>query len=309
MKNDPTRRAEPSESWQQRPAPVRRRPAPPRRGGAHAARLRRSTPGSSPCGARAAVSTRRRDAARAAPLRRRCSPSAAPRPRTAARKLAALRQLYRVLHEHGEVPREPRRPRPGARSAREAARASWRRRDLRAARPHPRDDAAGAPRPRAVRARLRVRPARGGARRPRRRERRLRRRGGPRRGQGPQDAASCPAGEQALRAVARWLERGAPGAAERRRRAGAVPLQVRPAAVDLRRPAAPAVVGAAGRDPGRHLTARPAPLVRHAPAGRRRRPARDPGAARPQLRQHDADLHSGRVCAPEVRLRASHPRA
>ena len=60
-----------------------------------------------------------------------------------------------------------------------------------------------------------------------------------------------PVGEPALRALARYLERARPGAG----RAGggedgAVPLEVRPAAVDVRRPAAPARVGAAGRGAG-----------------------------------------------------------
>ena len=104
----------------------------------------------------------------------------------------------------------------------------------------------------------------------------------------------------------RALARARPsGAAERRRRPGAVPLQERPPAVHVGRPAAPAVMGATGCDPGRDLAARAASLVRDAPPGRGRRPAGDPGAAGPQLREHDADLHSGRVCAPEVRLHPS----
>ena len=66
-------------------------------------------------------------------------------------------------------PREPGRPRPRAEAPVEAAARPRARADLGAARSHPRDDAARAARPRPVRARLRVRPARGGARRPRRR--------------------------------------------------------------------------------------------------------------------------------------------
>ena len=177
------------------------------------------------------------DPARAAALRRRCSPSAGRARRPTARKLAALRQLYRVLHEHGEVPANPADLVPAPKRAVEAAARPRARADLGAAGPHPGDDAAGAPRPRPVRARLRVRPARRGARRPRRRElvdfddEEVRVEGKGRK------TRLVPAGEAALRARRALARARPPGAAERRRRPGAVPLQDRPPAVDVGRPA------------------------------------------------------------------------
>ena len=83
-----------------------------------------------------------------------------------------------------------------------------------------------------------------------------------------------PVGEHAWKALDRYLARGRTGAQQRGER-GAVPLEDGPAAVDLGRPAA----AEASDAPGRDLAAHPAALVRHAPAGGRRRPARDPGAA------------------------------
>ncbi len=59
-----------------------------------------------------------------------------------------------------------------------------------------------------------------------------------------------PAGEQAWRALDRYLARGRP-ALDDRRRAGAVPLQERPAAVDLGRAPAPEAAAAARRAAGR----------------------------------------------------------
>ena len=63
----------------------------------------------------------------------------------------------------------------------------------------------------------------------------------------------------------------------------------------------PACHGAAARRarPARHGdAARAAPFLRHASAGARRRPARDPGTARPRLAVDHADLHRGRHRAP-----------
>ena len=48
------------------------------------------------------------------------------------------------------------------------------------------------------------------------------------------------------------------------------------------------------RPAGDRDAARAAPFLRHAPAGARRRPARDPGTARPRLAVDDADLHRRR---------------
>src|SRR5436305_1583655 len=72
-----------------------------------------------------------------------------------------------------------------------------------------------------------------------------------------------------------------PTAARRRRRAPRpLPLQVGPSAVDLRRPPAPARVGAP-RPPARTgLAPRPAPFLRHPSARGRRRSALDPRAPR-----------------------------
>ena len=50
--------------------------------------------------------------------------------------------------------------------------------------------------------------------------------------------------------------------------------------------------------PGGRLAAHAAPLVRDAPARRRRRPARRPGAARPREPGHDPDLHPRLAGAP-----------
>ena len=49
--------------------------------------------------------------------------------------------------------------------------------------------------------------------------------------------------------------------------------------------------------PGEGLAAHPAPRLRHAPAGARRRPAGDPDAARARQHRHDRDLH------PRARVR------
>ena len=107
-----------------------------------------------------------------------------------------------------------------------------------------------------------------------------------------------PVGEHAL-ARAGPLAGARPRRARRRHGgARAVPLQERPAALDLRRPPPPADVGAPRRDPGRGPPARPAALVRDPSARGRRRSARDPGAARARFDLDDPGLHSGRVRAP-----------
>ena len=49
---------------------------------------------------------------------------------------------------------------------------------------------------------------------------------------------------------------------------------------------------------GGNLAARPAAHVRDAPAAGRRRPARDPGAARPRVALDDAEVHAPRRGAP-----------
>ena len=247
---------------------------------------------------------RRRDPARAAALR--AGALRAPRrPRDHGPEAGGAAPALSRPARARRGPREPGRSRPRAEAARRSCRASWRpRRSPRCSTASPRRrrwSSATAPcsssptraacarrssstsTSRASRSRTRRSASREKAARP----------------------GIVPAGEDGA-ARRRALARARPsGAAERRRRPGAVPLQERPPAVHVGRPAAPAVMGATGRDPGRDLAARAAPFVRDAPPGRRRRPAGDPGAAGPQLREHDADLHSGRVCAPEVRLHPS----
>ena len=61
------------------------------------------------------------------------------------------------------------------------------------------------------------------------------------------------------------------------------------------------------RAAGGRLAAHAAPLVRDPPARRGRRSALDPGAARPRDDQHDPDIHSGRVGAPQEGVRARPP--
>jgi integrase/recombinase XerC/integrase/recombinase XerD len=111
-----------------------------------------------------------------------------------------------------------------------------------------------------------------------------------------------PAGEPALRSVARTSS-GRAGPSPRAKGSRPCSLEVRPAPVDVRHPPPPAGLGAARGGPGRGAPARAAPLVRDPPARGRGGPALDPGAARPRLDKHYADLHSGRVSAVEIGLR------
>ena len=226
---------------------------------------------------------------------------------TVARKLAALRAFYRALREHGHVAQNPADLMPAPKRPATLPQGPPPRRGRRAARPHPGLDAARAARPRPVRARLRVRPARRGARRPRRR---LASTSTPRscasRARARRPASSPPASRRCGRSGATSSARARRWRPSRRR-ARAVPLEVRPPALDVGRPAPPAGLGAPRRGPRRHLPARAAPLLRDPPARRRRRPAGHPGAARPRLDLHDPDLHSGRVRAAAGRLREEPP--
>ena len=97
-----------------------------------------------------------------------------------------------------------------------------------------------------------------------------------------------PLGEEAAYWLSPLPERGAAGA-RARRRGRAVPLGARPAARHEHDPAPPPPSAPA------------APCVRDAPARGRRRPARDPGAARPQLALDDADLQPRRRAAASAR--------
>jgi site-specific recombinase XerD len=68
----------------------------------------------------------------------------------------------------------------------------------------------------------------------------------------------------------------------------------------------PPARAARGRRAARHA-AHAAAQLRHAPAGARRGPARDPGAARPFQHQHDGDLHPRGGGAPARGPRAASP--
>ena len=106
-----------------------------------------------------------------------------------------------------------------------------------------------------------------------------------------------PIGEPAQRALDRYLTAARPRSSSTGRRRGAVPVAPRPAAVAVGRAAAAAGwVREAALAGGVSRTA--SPLVRDPPAGGRRRPALDPGAARARERVDDPGLHAGRAVAP-----------
>ena len=228
-------------------------------------------------------------------------------PTTVARKLASLRAFFRTLREHGDLPANPADLLAAPKRAQKLPRVLKRRRGRRAAGPHPRHHAPGAARPRAVRARLRVRPARRGAR--------------------DLDVGSVdfdaeevrvegkgsktrfvPAGEPALRALERYGERARAALADGDGEAALFLSKSgrRLSTSDVRRRLRVWTRHAAV--PGGVPSARAAPFVRHAPARGGRRPARDPGAAGARLHLNDSGLHSGRVGAPEDRVCASHIR-
>ena len=89
----------------------------------------------------------------------------------------------------------------------------------------------------------------------------------------------------------------------------AVPLAARAAALALGRPQAAGQVGPRGGHRRAGLAAHAAPLLRHPPARGRRRPAIDPGAARPREHLDDPDLHPGRAGTPAQRVRTQLTRA
>ena len=103
-----------------------------------------------------------------------------------------------------------------------------------------------------------------------------------------------PLGEEAAHWVARYLREARP-AARARRRERALPLGARPAARHL------------DAAPPHPAPAPPPARVRDAPARGRRRPARDPGAARPLVALDDADLQPRRREAAPPCLRPSAP--
>ena len=113
-----------------------------------------------------------------------------------------------------------------------------------------------------------------------------------------------PAGEHALAARRRLPRARAHGAAGQYAGPRAVPLQVREAPLDVRRPPPPAGLGAPRGDPGERPSARPPALVRDSSSGGRCRSTGHPGDARPQLHIDDPGLHSGRVRSLACRVSA-----
>ena len=176
----------------------------------------------------------------------------------------------------------------------------------------PAADAARGPRPGAVRARLLVRPAL-----PRRSsswtsatststsETRARHR------QGRARRGWCRSASPLSGRSSRYLETAAPRA--RAGRATSRRCSSPAAAAGSRRPTSAAGCESWVREAARRradLAAHPAPLVRHPPARGRRRPALDPGAARPRERLDDPDLHPGRaLAAARASTQSAHPRA
>ncbi len=107
-----------------------------------------------------------------------------------------------------------------------------------------------------------------------------------------------PVGEPAQRALRRYLERGQASAGRRPRRAGAVPLEERAQAVQLRHHPAIGSVDPRGR-PGRGcLSARTPSLFRHPPARGWCRSAYHPGAVGSRVDLHHPGLHPRRRCPP-----------
>ena len=280
MKNMPTE-DQPSEAWvsalQAFDADLRRRGAAEKTRRAYgidlgqfarwASRARASSPTGSPPACCAATPPRCRSAARPrAPWPARSPP---------------LRAFFRSLREHGVVRAEPGRPADLAPSARSGCPQALKPEEVaRAARPHPGHDAAGAARPRAVRARLRVRAARRGARLPRRRRRSTstpRRSGSRARAERP--ASSPSASTPWPPSSATWTGRGrrcAAGDGER----GALPVEVRATPLDVRRAAPTARLGTPCRAARRSVPALAPSLLRHSSARGRGRFAGDSGAAR-----------------------------
>ena len=226
-------------------------------------------------------------------------------PSTIARKLAVLRGLLRVQTENGLRTGEPGGAAQLAEAAPAAAAGAEARRGGGAARPDPGDDAARAARPGAVRARVLVGPARRGARVARRGVDRLRRGVVRVEGKGSKTRL-VPVGEHA-RARARAVSRARPPGARCCKPTRAVPVEIGPEAVDVRRAPAAADLEPAGDIPrsrgDRRASARVTSLFRDSFARGRRRPESDSGTARPRIHLYNPGLHSGRVAPIEGCLR------
>ena len=183
--------------------------------------------------------------------------SAAPSPRTVARKLASIRAFYRSLVEHGEIDAEPRRPAARAQAAAAAAAGAASRTRSRALL-----DRIPASTPLELRDRALFELAYSCGLRAEElvdldvesidfdAEECASRARAPRRASSPRASPRC-ARSRATSSRAR------PALARRRRRAGAVPLQDRPAPVDLGRAPPPARLGAPRRAVRRGLTRTP----------------------------------------------------
>ena len=214
-------------------------------------------------------------------------------PATIARRLVGRALAAALLARPGARPGRPARAAPRPRGCPDAPKPAEVDDLLDAARAG--GGALGTAQPRAARARLLRRPAQRGGGRARPRRRRLRAGARPRAErqgrEGPRRAARRGGGVTGSR---RYLRDARPRARARRRER-ALPLGARAAARHL--DAAPP---AAAPPP-------PAPRVRDAPARGRRRPARDPGAARPLLALDHADLQPRRRQAPPPCLRPAHP--
>ncbi len=119
-----------------------------------------------------------------------------------------------------------------------------------------------------------------------------------------------PAGEHALAALERYLVKGRPILITDGTRALFISKSGRRLGTsDVRRRLRAWARAAAAQEPGtqRRPSARAAPLVRDPSARGRRRSAGDSGAAWPLKHLDDAGLHSGRVGTPSVRIRAGSP--
>src|SRR5437763_4308720 len=288
-----------------RAAGVRRRPAPAGRGREDAPGLRDRRRPVRRVGLPRQRGARRGDSPNPAPLRRRAVEAGRRRQHGRPQAGLAARAVPRPARaRHGGA--EPRRAAVRAQAPAQPAQDAATRRGLPPAGPHTGRHAAGAPRPGRARAGLRHRPAGRGAGLARRGERGLRRRGGAGGGEGPEDPGGAHRRARAGRAGPLPGPRPA-GAGQRRRTPGAVPVQVGPAPVHVRRAPAPARLDPPRRPGGRGLTALAAPLVRHPSAGRRGRFAGDSGAFGPLQPLHDAGLHSSRVTAPEGCVRSQPP--
>ena len=213
------------------------------------------------------------------------------------RKLAAVRSFFDGIAEGRGDRVEPGRAAADAEARAAAAPSSRSRPGGGAARPDPGAHPARDPRPRDVRTGLLVRPARRGDREPRHGVDRLRGRAGTRPREGIEGAAGA---RSASRRRRRFADTSRPPATRSPSAATQQALFLsrtgrRLSTSDVRRRLQKWVseLAVAGRD----LAARAPSFVRHAPARGRRRPALDPGAARPLQRLDDSGLHAGRALA------------